>query len=61
VFDDLVATAEKGGKLETDTRDYENRAEQLGTHITSQNMKRVLADLEAVKKENSQLKKKLKT
>eukprot|EP00945_MAST-04E_sp_MAST-4E-sp1_P004252 g4252.t1 len=61
IFDDLVATAEKGGKLENATRDYENRAEQLGTRITSQNMDSVLADLDAVKKENSQLKKKLKS
>jgi coiled-coil domain-containing protein 22 len=60
IFDDLVATAEEGGKLESATRDFENRAKQLENRITSQNMERVVADLESVKKENIKLAKAIK-
>eukprot|EP00505_MAST-04D_sp_SCG-Rhode-Island_P000373 Stramenopile-MAST_4_protein_373 len=60
IFDDLVATAEEGGKLESATRDFENRAKQLENRITSQNMERVVADLESVKKENVKLAKAIK-
>ena len=60
IFEALVATAQKAGKYENDGRDLEQLAKQLTIRNTAQNMERVLSDLDAVKKENIKLSKKIR-
>jgi hypothetical protein len=51
-FEELVQTVTEIGHSENAARDLEARSEQLSSRNTSNNMERILGDLEQVKTEN---------
>jgi hypothetical protein len=59
-FNRLVEQVEETGRCKNEIRDVTAKVEELAKRNTSENMKRIVTDLEQVKAENTQLKSKLK-
>ena len=48
------------GKIENESRDVENQTKQLQVRVTTDNLRRVLSDMNDIKRENEALRKRMK-
>ena len=60
LFDTLIELVTNIGKIENESRDVENQTKQLQVRVTTDNLRRVLSDMNDIKRENEALRKRMK-